>query len=114
MERTVDLTLREIVPMSQAWTIDRLKAVRVLDARFVSVVHHRAHIHSRTRLFARPREIRPRVVIVKPQDERSSRSGFCEYDMHRGGTAGVFAAAIAELHQINIREQTFATTEQNR
>jgi hypothetical protein len=48
VERTVDLRLREIVPMSQASAIDRRKAVRSLDAYVVSVVHHRAHVRSRT------------------------------------------------------------------
>jgi len=34
--------------------------------------------------------------------------------MDRGGAAAVFAAAITEPHQIEVRQQAFTATEQHR
>ena len=48
---------------------------------------------------------------------RIRRRGFSSlrnHDMHRGGAAGVFAAAITEPHQIEVRQQAFTAAEQHR
>jgi hypothetical protein len=50
--------LREIAPMSRACVIEWPIAIRSSDARFVTVVHHTAHVQSRTRCSRRAREIR--------------------------------------------------------
>jgi len=50
--------LREIAPMSRACVIEWPIAIRLSDARFVTAVHHTAHVQSRTRCSRRAREIR--------------------------------------------------------
>jgi len=50
--------LREIAPMSRACVIEWPIAIRSSDARFVTVVHHTAHVQSRTQCSRRAREIR--------------------------------------------------------
>jgi len=66
-KRTDDL-LDEIAPMSRACAIGRRAAGRQVDEHFVSAVHCLAHVCSQTLLFARAREIRRGVRIVKAKN----------------------------------------------
>ncbi|MHC2463051.1 hypothetical protein ACVIHD_002063 [Bradyrhizobium embrapense] len=53
VRRTVDLALCEIAPMSRAHAVDRPEAVRQSAEFFKSVMHHRAHVRSRTAVLAK-------------------------------------------------------------
>ena len=59
--------LREIVPMSRACAVDWQQAIRRSQKSFVSVLHHAAHVGSRTQCSRRPREVRPGCADVKRQ-----------------------------------------------